>query len=111
MIRKLPPLLHAGMPLMFQLALLLFGFAFVALTPPAHGAILLVPLNRDARAHVTALAVERGALLIGRGPFEGSLVVWGDRKMLGGALLRRGILPLAGSNTSCGSLTGGGRAA
>lgn len=111
MIRRLSYIMQAGMPLIVQLALLLIGFTFVLLAPPAHGAILLVPLSRDARAHVAALAVERGALLIGRGRFEGSLIVRGDRNLLGGALLRRGILPITAPEISCGVLAGEGQPA
>ena len=89
-------------PLAAQLLLALFGFAALAFTPPERGAMLLVPLTREARAHLPALAVAHGALLLGVGPGGGSLVVRGDRARLVEALLRHSIIAVAAPEVICG---------
>lgn len=89
--------------LVLQLTLLFAGLMVMAFAPPAQGTMLLVPLTGDARARLPALAVAHGALLVGRGPIGGSLLVRGDRAILGPALLRQAIVPIAGTDSSCGS--------
>lgn len=88
-----------------QVGLLMSGLLAFAFAPPARGAMLLVPLSGAARAVLPGLAVAHGALLVGQGPLEGSLVVRGDRAALGGVLLREGILALAAPDVLCDSVS------
>lgn len=96
-------------PLAAQVLLALFGLAAFAFTPPKRGAMLLVPLTREARADMPALAVAHGALLLGQGPGGGSLIVRGDRARLVGALLQHSIIAVAAPEILCGLLPGEGR--
>ncbi|MET0374738.1 MAG: hypothetical protein ABW128_10835 [Rhizorhabdus sp.] len=97
-----PSTLSRTGPLAVQLALLFALFGTIGFSPPARGAMLLVPLTAQARADLPMLAVERGALLLGNGPVAGSLLVRGERALLGAALLRRGIVPVAAPEFICG---------
>ncbi len=83
-----------------QLCVMVVGLTIVVLAPPPRGAILLVPLTSHARSNLAPLAIGRGALLLGRGPIDGSLVVRADRTLMDG-MLSEGIVPLAGADTSC----------
>lgn len=101
-------LLGVWSPLAAQILLGLFGLATFAFTPPERGAMLLVPVTREAQAQLPALAVAHGALLLGRGPGGGSLVVRGDRARLVGALLRHSIITVAAPAILCGLTPGEG---
>lgn len=80
--------------------------AFVSLSPPVRGEILLIPLSAKAAQRVAGLAIARDARLVGRGPFAGSLVVEGDRARLAGAMVSAGIVPIAARSALCGALAG-----
>lgn len=83
----------------FQFAIALLAPAALVLSPPPTGTMLLVPIGD---APVAGYARAHGALLLGPGPFAGSLVVSGARASLAGNPLRTGIVVLAGSRTACG---------
>jgi hypothetical protein len=78
-------------------ALALAAFPF---SPRATGNFLMIPLV--AHAPVAAVAVERGALILGTGPVAGSIVVSGDRARLLGPALHAGIALLTAPAALCG---------
>lgn len=86
-------------PLLAQLSAGLGGLAALALAPPPHGSMLLLPL-RDGTP-TARLARQGDALLVASGPY-GSLVVQGDRQALFWPLLRAGILTIAAPSRYCG---------
>jgi len=73
-----------------------------ALYPPAHGKMILIPVWPGAERGMLALAVDRHALLVGRGPLPNSFVVFGARAAILGEMLRRGVLVLAAPPAACG---------
>ncbi|QJU60391.1 hypothetical protein HL653_01625 [Sphingomonas sp. AP4-R1] len=70
--------------------------------PPANGRIMLVPLSADAAHGLVAMAIDRGATLVGPGPLPGSFVVDGRRADLVRGLVRHGIALLAAPAAGCG---------
>lgn len=78
------------------------GIAALALAPPAHGEMLLIPLAPRAGDGLAALVVARGGRLAGGGPIAGSLVVDADRDRLAADLWRRGVVAVAGAAARCG---------
>lgn len=83
-----------------QVALAALALLAVAIMPPAHGRMLLVPLDGgpiDPRAVNAAQAT-----LLSPGPLPGSLVVDGDRQLLAGFWARR-VLVLAAPAALCSS--------
>ena len=84
-----------------QTALGIGVLATLALAPPAHGVMLLVPLVGD--APVARLARDGDALLLARGPAS-SVVVRGDRHTLFWPLLRGGVLTMSAPALLCGSI-------
>lgn len=98
------PRLHGPMILgLFQL----FLFAVIVLTlnlfPPASGDMVLVPITDDAARSVSRIASSGDTRLMGRGPWQGSLIVRGDRPDLTKLFLKEGILALAATTSVCGS--------
>ena len=89
-------------PLVLQLGIALIGLIGLALAPPAQGRMLLVPLTASARAQLPVAAFGHHALLLGSGPFRGSLVVTGGPPGLIWTMLRLGVLPVAASAAGCG---------
>jgi hypothetical protein len=92
------PLVHQGL-----IAILVIATA--ALLPPAHGAILLLPLGRgsDDGDAVARWSIAAGAQLLGPGPLPGSLVVVGDRGALAAAAWRHRSLIVTGAFAGCGA--------
>ena len=86
-----------------QFAAALGGLGVLVLAPPARGFQLLVPFGASARARMLPLALEHGALLVGRGPLPGSIVVRGTHAALGHPLAAAGILMLAAPAAACGT--------
>lgn len=76
------------------------AFAILALFPPAHGRMMLVPVG--GASQVVAGAVKHGARIVGSGRVPGTIVVDGDRARIG-ALLDQGILILAAPEWACGN--------
>lgn len=68
-----------------------------ALAPPAHGAMIAVPLG-DTPAH--HLLAERGVGLLGVGPLPGSIIVEARTIPFASALAHR-ILPMRGHASLC----------
>jgi hypothetical protein len=97
--RRFTDLLVSG-----QIALVLGGLSVLAFRPPAQGRMLLIPIGGD--SGLASLVLARGALVIGRGPFAGSLVVEGDRARLTRGLLARGVVALAAPPIACGDIRG-----
>jgi len=104
-------LLKAGFPLVapfvLQLGVALTGLIGLTFAPPAQGRMLLVPLTASARAQLPIAAFGHHALLLGSGPFRGSLVVTGGPPSLVWTMLRLGVLPVAASPAGCGPFTDG----
>jgi len=75
-------------------------FALLALTPPARGTILLIPVSVRARADLPLVALSHGASFVQRGPFPASLVVEGERTRLL-PLAADGIIAVAGGAAGC----------
>lgn len=92
-----------GLPLTAQCALVLFGLLGLYAVPPASGRMLLLPLTHEAEATVAPIAVARGARLVAKGPWPGSLLVEGDRDQLVLALLRQGVIALSAQMGGCGA--------
>ncbi len=83
-----------------MVGLLLAGMAVM---PPAKGDILLLPIRPMAAQGLAREAVAAGAMLVGRGPVAGALIVRGERSRLAQALMPQGILPLAAGDRLCGN--------
>jgi hypothetical protein len=88
----------AGLQGLFAVAAIL---GLVA-APPATGRMLLVPVDAQGRDGLARIAIDAGARLVDRGPFGGSLVVFGDRGPLMAALLPRHVLVLRAEVGGCG---------
>ena len=73
----------------------------MALWPPRSGAMMLVPLHQNV-ASVATLARAGGAMLLGKGPFPGSLVVVGNRAQIARHIPTGDVLILASLPTGCG---------
>ena len=87
-------------PIVVQLALAMLALAVMAFAPPAHGRMLLVPL--DGRP-VSRVAIERlAATPLKSGPLPGSWVVEGDREQLS-SLWGRKVMVLAAPAALCAS--------
>lgn len=89
--------------LALQLTVAAAAIGAIGLTPPATGKMLLIPVESAAGSRLTRTAIDTGALIIGRGPIAGSLIVYGDSRRLAAPLLRRGAIAIAAPDTSCGS--------
>ncbi|MEA3389787.1 MAG: hypothetical protein U9R64_11030 [Pseudomonadota bacterium] len=87
--------------LLVHCSLVLIGIVALYAVPPVRGPMLLVPITSTARQSVAVRAVSGGARLIAAGPWKGSLLVDGERRRLGIALLRAGIVPLAARAGGC----------
>lgn len=105
--KKLSP----AAPFLIQLGIALVGMIGIVFAPPAQGRILLVPLTAYAKARLPIAALGPQALLLGSGPFPGSLVVIENRRNLAWSMLRLGILPVAASPAGCGNVAQGARGA
>jgi hypothetical protein len=86
---------RSWLPVAAQLLLACGATAGAIAAPPARGAMLIVPLAARSTGSSLALAQRHGALLLGRGPVAGSLIVAGDRRRLLPSLLAQGMLVTA----------------
>lgn len=86
-----------------QVALVLMGLAGLALSPPATGRMLLIPVTDRGRAHLLSHALMAGASLVARGPVADSYVVYGDRARIAPTPYADGVLALAGTGGLCGA--------
>lgn len=83
-----------------QLLLATVGVGWVMLRPPVEGAMLMIPLTREARAALPQSVIDRGGQLLRMGAFPGSFVVHGRRD----ALARPDMMLIAADTASCGPL-------
>jgi hypothetical protein len=79
------------------------GLAFVAASPPAEGAMTLIPLSEAAEEGLAAKALSAGTLLLGEGPVPGSLIVRGRRSSLEAQDLGYRVLVTAAPAAGCSS--------
>lgn len=86
-----------------QIALVVIGLVSLALSPPAMGRMLLIPLTERGKAHMLSHALLAGGSLIARGPVAGSYVVYGDRSRIAPSVYADGVLTVKGSGTLCGT--------
>ncbi|KQM63749.1 hypothetical protein ASE75_11690 [Sphingomonas sp. Leaf17] len=86
-----------------QVMLVAIGLLVLGLFPPAVGRMLLVPVTDRGRAHILSHALTAGAALVGRGPIDGSYVVYGERSRIAPTLYDDGVMALAGSAPLCGT--------
>ncbi|MBD8678586.1 hypothetical protein [Sphingomonas sp. CFBP 13720] len=103
----MPPV-FASTAALLQIGATVAAFASFALWPPAHGKLLLVPIDGSDRNAVSRLALDSGASLSESGPLPGSMIVLGDRHAIG--LRGARLLVLAAPAFSCGSATDRGTA-
>lgn len=85
-----------------QCLIVLTTFLLILSWPPRTGAMLLIPLRAESPGKALALALARDAVLIGRGPFGGSFVVYGQRDAILPVLNEAGVLVLASPSAGCG---------
>lgn len=89
--------------LVTQCAIILGSLAFLALKPPATGAVLLIPLGGASGGDVVNRVIAHGGWLLGAGPIGRSLVVYGRRDAIKAALGGANVLVLAAPFAACGS--------
>ena len=94
------PSARRALPVQFGLAAAVL--AVLPLLPPDRGTLLLLPILPGASA--TRAAVNGGALPLGQGPIEGSVVVVADEPRFAWRMLRAGLLPLSGAAAGCGDV-------
>jgi hypothetical protein len=88
--------------LLIQLLAIVGSVGVMAAAPPMNGRMMLVPLSASAARGMVAIAIDRGATLVGPGPLPGSFVVDGQRAALLGAAVRHGVALLAAPVGGCG---------
>jgi hypothetical protein len=89
-----------GVVLAGQIAAVFTAPLALLLAPPAHGAMLLVPVGRADAVH---FAIQNDAAIVGRGKLAGSIQVEGDRARLLRNPLTTGILAIAAVPMLCGT--------
>jgi len=62
-----------------QMLTVILSIVALTLWPSPSGAVLLIPLTRAAADDMAQTVIAAGALLVGSGPYRGSLIVDGDR--------------------------------
>ena len=85
-----------------QAATIAVAVACLAL-PPAHGRMMLVPVDGRSSAATLAAAVAQGALPLEAGPVPGALVVMAPAPGMARSFLRAGLVPLASPPAGCGT--------
>jgi hypothetical protein len=82
-----------------QIAIAVVALGTLALAPPSHGNMMLIPLRPGLPAARIALAADARLLAAGPG---GGVIVRGDRDALFWPLLRAGVLTMAAPAALCG---------
>lgn len=93
--------LRLGLPL--QLLAAGVALSAIALSPPAEGQMLLVPLAGQSIDSTAVWATGTGARIVGRGPLPGSLAVEGSLAALTILALRHVTLIVAAPPAACGA--------
>ncbi|QUT06197.1 hypothetical protein KFK14_01530 [Sphingobium phenoxybenzoativorans] len=88
-------------PLFLQFLLISGGIAFSALIPPAHGAMVAIPLVPQMRSEGMSRLIASGARIERAGPTSGSLVLVADRNAIAADAIRHGILLLPTAIAGC----------
>lgn len=99
-----PYLSNAGL-LTGHVLLAFGGAAWLALSPPTHGAMLLVPIGNMSESEMFGLTLAAGALPVARGPLPGSLVLSGDRAEVARAADGYPTLLIAAPYGGCGTIS------
>lgn len=86
-----------------QCAIALGSLAILALKPPATGAMLLVPVGSESGGHLVDRVLAHGGSLLGAGPIDRSLVIYGRSDAIETALRGSRVLVLAAPFAACGS--------
>lgn len=92
---------RSALPVVLQSLLVLAGGGSLLLAPPAQGAMLLIAPGGDGVAPLNA-AIAHGAVIIGRGPMRGSVIVRGDRDAMFRAVFGAGGMMIAARPEWCG---------
>lgn len=91
-------------PLIFtQCGMVALALAVAAFRPPEAGRMLLVPIWSNDGGLTVRTAMSSGALLIGTGPWRGSIVVQGNYHDLAASAWRQKILIIAAPLAGCGA--------
>jgi hypothetical protein len=98
----------ASVVIPLQMLFAVAALALLALWPPRTGAMMLVPIGGGGIGAVARVALAGGAVLIGMGPFPGSLVVRGDRARIARGTTAGAIVILAAPPAGCRASGGGG---
>lgn len=91
--------LRSGVPV--QLLLAATGMAAAAVVPPAHGAMLAVPLTGGSAGETINIALANGATVEGMGVLAGSVVVRGERARLAAPMRAHGIVLIVAASALC----------
>lgn len=83
--------------------MILAGVTALAFYPPANGPMALIALDGRDAARMAGPALDRGAVLLGRGPLGNILLVSGARDRIVGPMLKRGILVISAPASWCGA--------
>jgi len=93
-----------GFPtLALQLVAIVATGTALALSPPAQGRMLLVPLWPGAEKGMIARVTQSDARLLGRGPLPRSFVVSGSHASVSAGMLGHGVLVIAAPLAGCGA--------
>lgn len=90
-----------NIPLVLQFLLICGGIAGIALTPPAHGSMVAIPLIPQMQSEGMAQMIAAGARIERAGPTPGSLVLIADRGAIAVHAMTHGILLLPTSLAGC----------
>lgn len=93
--------LSIAAPVAGQCAAVLCGLALLAFRPPAEGRMLLMPLGTAGASDMVAHAIDGGAMLVGRGPLPGSVIVSGSLARIS-ARVTGAVLILSAPPGGCG---------
>ena len=86
-----------------QVAIAIIAVVALAMWPPASGRMLLVQLTSADTNRVARVALAGNALLLGTGPFPGSMVVVGVRANIAHQIKTWKIVILAAPSAGCGA--------
>lgn len=88
-----------------QCAVAMIALTLLTMWPPQIGNMLLVPLIQSDANSLAKAALNGGALLLGEGPFPGSLVVIGNRSTIARRIRSWDVVIMAAPPAGCGAKT------